>query len=202
MSNSDLPASAGKPPTLLLASASRYRAELLGRLHLPFETQASAVDESPAPDESVAALVRRLARAKAGALAAAYPRHWILGSDQAASVGGEILGKPGSLENARRQLRRCSGQRVEFHTAVVLLRDDRCLDAHDVTTVRFRTLSDAAIERYLAAEPALDCAGSFRCEGYGISLFEAIDNCDPTALIGLPLIATCRLLRAAGYEIP
>lgn len=189
-------------PPLLLASASRYRAELLQRLRLPFTAQASAVDETPRPGEPVAALVDRLSLAKAQALRATYPAHWILGSDQAASVEGRILGKPGSLERAREQLRLCSGRRVEFHTGLALLHPGGCLQARDLTTVQFRTLSEAAIERYLEAEPALDCAGSFRCEGYGITLFEAIDNQDPSALIGLPLIATARLLREAGLALP
>lgn len=196
MSNSE------SPPLLLLASASPYRAELLRRLRLPFSAQASAVDETPLPGETVAELVPRLAHAKALALAPAYPDHWIIGSDQAASVDGQILGKPGSLEQARRQLRLCSGRRVVFHTGVALLADGQCRQELDLTTVQFRALDEAAIEAYLAAEPALDCAGSFRCEGYGISLFEAIDNRDPSALIGLPLIATCRLLRAAGLTLP
>jgi len=187
---------------LILASGSAYRAELLQRLRLPFRAIASAVDETPLPGETVPELVRRLAAVKAGALMAAHPHSWVLGSDQSAAVDGQVLGKPGSLAAAQAQLRLCSGRRVEFHTAVALRRGRQQFATRDLTTVQFRVLSDSEIARYLAAEPALDCAGSFKCEGYGISLFEAIETCDPTALIGLPLIATCRLLRAAGFVLP
>lgn len=190
-------------PPLILASGSRYRAELLARLRLPFTALASSADETPLPGESAAALVQRLARAKAAALAALHPQHWILGSDQTAALDdGELLGKPGNVGTARRQLARCSGRSVQFLTAVVLLRGDQRFEALDVTTVRFRVLDDEAIARYVEAEPALDCAGSFKCEGYGITLFESIDNNDPTALIGLPLIATGALLRRAGFSLP
>ncbi len=190
-------------PELILASASRYRAELLGRLRLPFTAQASAADETPLPGEAAAALVRRLARVKAGALAAQHPQAWILGSDQIAALdGGELLGKPGDVASARRQLALCSGRRVQFLTAVALLGQGQRFEMLDITTVRFRQLDENAIARYVAAEPALDCAGSFKCEGYGITLFEAIDSEDPTALIGLPLIATSTLLRRAGFQLP
>lgn len=187
---------------LILASGSRYRAELLGRLRLPFEAQPSDVDETPLPGEAPRALTARLALAKARALAERHPDAWVLGSDQSAAVGEVLLGKPGTLERARAQLRLLSEQSVEFLTAVALVRGEACFEALDVTTVHFRRLEDAEIDHYLAAEPALDCAGSFRCEGLGISLFEDIRSHDPTGLIGLPLIATSALLRRAGFRLP
>ena len=187
---------------LILASSSRYRAELLSRLRLPFLARASHIDETPGALETAEALVQRLAQAKAAALAAEHPQHWILGSDQAAVVDGEILGKPGSHDRARAQLQRCSGREVQFLTAVALLRGADCHRALDVTRVRFRSLDAAEIERYLEAEDVLDCAGSFKCEGYGITLFEAIDSHDPTALIGLPLIGVRRLLADIGVALP
>lgn len=188
---------------LVLASSSPYRAELLGRLRLPFATDAPAVDETAHAGEAAADLAGRLALAKAGAVAARRPGYWVIGSDQVAECGGEILGKPGSRQQAQRQLQLMSGQTVGFHTACVLLRAGAApLRAADLTVVTVRTLDAATIQRYLDAEPALDCAGSFRCEGLGISLFESIDSRDPTALIGLPLIALARLLREAGVSLP
>jgi septum formation protein len=189
-------------PALILASGSRYRAELLGRLQIAFQALPSQVDETPQPGENPRELTQRLAVAKARALAQAHPQAWILGSDQSASAQGRILGKPGTLERAREQLRLLSGQTVEFLTAVALVQGTRLLQALDVTTVRFRRLDEATIERYLAAEPALDCAGSFKCEGLGISLFEEMRSSDPTGLVGLPLIRTAALLREAGFRIP
>lgn len=190
------------PARLILASGSRYRAQLLARLHLPFEALPSEVDERPRDGETPRALTARLALAKARALAVQHPQAWVLGSDQSAAVEGQLLGKPGSLERARAQLRLLSEETVEFLTAVALLRGDQVFEALDVTTVRFRRLEDAEIDRYLAAEPALDCAGSFQCEGLGISLFEEIRSQDPTGLIGLPLILTAALLRRAGFQLP
>lgn len=192
------------PPPLILASASRYRAELLGRLGVPFEAIAADVDETPIPGEPPRVLAERLAAAKARTLAARHPQRWVLGSDQVCSCGGRPLGKPGDPETARMQLRAQSGQRVEFFTAMVLMRGaDAAHHAHtDVTIVRFRTLSDAEIARYLAQEAVLDCAGAFKCEGLGISLFDAIESTDPTALVGLPLIALARLLRQTGCAVP
>ena len=187
---------------LILASTSRYRAELLARLHMPFTALASAVDETPLPDEDVPSLTRRLANAKAQALAQTHPDRWVLGADQAASANAQILGKPGNHARAVDQLRMLSGQSVEFFTAVTLQRGSRALHAMDITTVRFRHLEDAEIERYLTREPAYDCAGSFKCEGLGISLFEDICSNDPTALVGLPLIAVRRLLAEAGFAVP
>lgn len=193
---------ADAPEPLVLASGSRYRAELLARLRLDFVAQATAVDEAPHAGEDAAALAQRLALAKAQALASAYPQRWILGSDQAAALDDRVLGKPGSVEAARAQLAACAGREVRFHTAIALLRGGELHQAQDVTTVRFRRLDADEIARYVEAEPALDCAGSFKCEGYGITLFEAIESEDPTALIGLPLIALRRLLAAAGRRLP
>lgn len=188
------------PP--VLASTSRYRLELLQRLGLTPECARPEVDETALPGEAPRALAVRLARAKAAAVAARQPGRWVIGSDQVAELNGSPLGKPGSVEGAHAQLAAMSGQQVAFHTAVCLQRDERVLDACDLTRVQFRVLDAASIERYVAAEQPLDCAGSFKCEGLGISLFEAIDNRDPTALIGLPLIALCGLLREAGYILP
>lgn len=188
---------------LILASGSRYRAQLLARLQLPFESLAPDLDETPQPGETAAALTRRLARAKAQALAARYPQRWVLGSDQSASLDGATLGKPGTQELAVEQLLALSGRSVEFHTAVAFAHSasGALYEDHDVTTVRLRTLSRAQVERYLAAEPAYDCAGSFKCEGYGIALFESIRSDDPSALIGLPLIAVRRLVERAGFVV-
>ena len=187
---------------LVLASGSRYRAGLLARLHVDFIAEASSVDETAHAGEDAAALTQRLAQAKAQALRARYPDHWIIGSDQVAALDRQILGKPGSIEGACAQLAACSGRDVRFFTAVALLRGTAIHHALDVTTVRFRTLSADEIERYVATEPALDCAGSFKCEGYGISLFDAIETRDPTALIGLPLISVRRLLSQVGLPLP
>lgn len=187
---------------LVLCSTSRYRRDLLGRLQLPFESAAPDLDESPLAGETVAALAERLALAKAQALAAGFPNAVLIGSDQAASCDGRLLGKPGTRELALEQLRSASGHEVEFHTAVAVL--DTASGQHrserDVTRVRFRELHEREIERYIEREPALDCAGSFKCEGLGIALFDAIETRDPTALVGLPLIATARLLRAFGVD--
>ena len=190
------------PMPLMLASTSRYRRELLERLRLPFHIARPEVDESPLANESVPALAVRLARAKAEAIARQHPGTWVIGSDQAAELEGQPLGKPGHREAAIAQLTAMSGQQVRFHTALCLLRDDRVLQAQDVTTVRFRALALDEIERYVDAEQPFDCAGSFKSEGLGIALFDAIESSDPTALIGLPLIATARMLREAGFELP
>jgi len=187
---------------LVLASTSPYRRELLQRLRLPFLTARPGVDEAPQPGEAPAQLVRRLAQAKAEAVAAAHPGAWIVGSDQAAELDGRPLGKPGGREGALAQLAAMSGQAVAFHTAVCLHGGGRTLVAADRTVVRFRRLSPAEIERYVDAEQPFDCAGSFKCEGLGIALFDAIESSDPTALVGLPLIALCGLLREAGFALP
>ena len=191
-------------PHLVLASTSRYRRELLERLRLPFDVVRPEVDETALPGESPHALAIRLALAKAQAIAGQHSGDvWALGSDQVADVDGHALGKPGGREAAIAQLRSMSGRTVRFHTALCLAHADGRMHADiDLTEVRFRGLSDPEIERYVDAEQPFDCAGSFKSEGLGISLFEAIDNRDPTALIGLPLIATCTLLRQAGFTLP
>jgi septum formation protein len=187
---------------LLLASTSRYRAELLRRLKLPFEAIAPGVEETPQAGEAPPRLARRLARAKAEAVAAAHPDRWVLGSDQVPAFEARIFEKPGDHVTAIGQLLACSGKPVEFHTAVALVGGGRVLEQLDTTVVRFRVLTRPEVERYLDAEPAYDSAGSFKVEGLGISLFEAIESRDPTALIGLPLIAVRRLLGEAGYPLP
>lgn len=190
-------------PRLILASTSAYRRALLERLGLPFDTARPDVDETPLPDESPAALAVRLARAKAEAVATGAGDAWTIGSDQVAELDGRPLGKPGTAENAVTQLRAMSGREVRFHTALCLAGPDgRRFEHLDLTVVRFRTLGEDEIARYVERERPLDCAGSFKCEGLGIALFEAIDNRDPTALVGLPLIATARLLREAGFAVP
>ena len=191
------------PFGLILASTSIYRRELLARLRLPFDTQRPGTDETALPGEAPEALARRLARAKAVDVAARHPGAWVIGSDQVAQCGGRALGKPGGHEAATAQLASMSGQAVGFHTGLCLARDgDPPLEAMDCTIVRFRDLAPDEIERYLRAEQPYDCAGSFKSEGLGIGLFEAIESRDPTALIGLPLIATARLLREAGFRLP
>lgn len=191
------------PPRLVLASSSPYRRDLLARLRLPFETALPEVDETPLPAEEPAALARRLAEAKARAVAANAAPAWAIGSDQVADLDGTPLGKPGGRDAALAQLHAMSGRTVAFHTAVCLARvGSPALQALDTTLVRFRALADAEIARYLDAEQPLDCAGSFKSEGLGIGLFEAIESSDPTGLIGLPLIATARLLREAGFNVP
>ncbi len=191
-------------PVIILASTSAYRRALLERLGLPFAIARPEVDESPLPGESPQTLAERLAQAKAEAvLDRSRDSAWVIGSDQVAELDGGPLGKPGSHAGAVAQLRSMSGREVRFLTALCIASaDGRRLRALDVTTVRFRALDDDEIERYVAREQPLDCAGSFKCEGLGIALFEAIDNRDPTALIGLPLIATAQLLREAGFVVP
>ncbi len=187
------------PPELILASGSKYRAELLSRLKLGFRAVPSEVDETPHAGETPRALARRLSAAKARVIQATAPQAWILGSDQTAVVAGRITGKPGGRAQQIEQLQRASGQTVEFLTGLALLTPAGLHEGLDVTTVRFRRLSQTEIEHYVDAEPAWDCAGGFKCEGLGISLFDAIESTDPTALVGLPLILTHRLLRDAGY---
>jgi septum formation protein len=191
------------PRPLVLGSTSRYRRELLERLGLPFEVAAPDVDETPQPGEKPAGLARRLALAKANNVAQRLPHAVVIGADQVADLDGEPLGKPGTHARAVAQLRRMSGQVVLFQTAlsVVCLTSGFESSELAVVRVRFRVLSEAAIETYLAAEQPYDCAGSARSEGLGIALLESIDNDDPTALIGLPLIRTCQMLRAAGVPL-
>lgn len=190
-------------PDLILASTSRYRRELLARFGIPFETAAPEVDETPLPDEPPAAITARLARAKAEALAAGRPAARVIGSDQLAELDGRPLGKPGGRDGAIRQLTSMSGRAIVFHTAVCVAGGARPAGMHvDRTVVRFRDLTTREIVRYVDAEQPYDCAGSFKSEGRGILLFDAIETMDPTALIGLPLIATARLLRDAGFSLP
>ena len=191
-------------PRIVLGSTSRYRAELLRRLLADFEQAAPGTDEAPLPDEAPAARALRLAIAKATAVAREYHDALVIGSDQVAELDGLVLDKPGTAQCARAQLAASSGREVHFHTALCLLdtRNGRRHTHVDQTRVRFRTLDAAEIARYVEREQPLDCAGSFKCEGLGISLFEAIDNRDPSALIGLPLIALARLLREAGIALP
>ena len=189
-------------PPLVLASTSRYRRELLRRLRLPFEVAAPEVDETALPGEQPAALAQRLALAKADAVAASRPGAVVIGSDQVCDLDGEALGKPGTHERATEQLLRLSGRSAVFHTSVAVIRRDTGFRAHRAApvTVRFRVLRASEIEHYLRLEQPYDCAGSAKCETLGIALLESIDSDDPTALIGLPLIRTANLLRAAGIE--
>ncbi|OYT98242.1 MAG: septum formation protein Maf [Burkholderiales bacterium PBB1] len=187
---------------LILASTSPYRQELLRRLRMPFEVMAPEVDESPHAMEAPAALAARLALAKAHAVASLHPCAVVIGSDQVADLDGVALGKPGHHEAAVQQLRTMRGRRVVFHTAVAVVQADRRFEASDVARVgvTFRALSDPEIEHYLRADRPYDCAGSAKVESLGIALLESVESDDPTALIGLPLIRTCALLRQAGID--
>ncbi len=191
-----------KRPLLILGSTSRYRRELLERLRLPFEVHAPDVDETPRPGERPAVLAQRLALAKAHAVSALHPDAVVIGSDQVADLDGAPIGKPGTHANAVAQLRSMRGRSVVFQTAVAVV---RASTGHVGTalvpvTVRFRALTDAEIEHYLRTEQPYDCAGSAKCETLGIALLDAIESDDPTALVGLPLIRTSALLRAAGID--
>ncbi|MDO5653089.1 MAG: Maf family nucleotide pyrophosphatase [Brachymonas sp.] len=202
-----MPAAHAPAPGLILASTSRYRRELLARLRLPFDCVAPEVDETRLPNETPAATAQRLALAKAQAVARLYPDAVVIGSDQVADLHGQPLGKPHTHERAFAQLQQQRGNTVLFHTAVAVVRPDTGFAAVETATIRTRFcsmdegMSDAAIEAYLQAEQPYDCAGSIKSEGLGIALMAAIDNDDPTALIGLPLMRTCALLRAAGVHI-
>jgi septum formation protein len=193
-------------PPVVLASTSRYRAELLRRLLPAFRTLAPGVDEAPREGESPQLRAERLAEAKARAVAGQCPGALVIGSDQVAELGGRVLDKPGDHATACRQLAASSGRSVYFHTAVCVL--DTRGDRHgvhawrDLTKAGFRHLDADEIERYVTSEKPLDCAGSFKCEALGISLFEYIETQDPTALVGLPLIAVARLLRECGHALP
>ena len=196
--------SALSPRALILGSTSPYRRALLQRLRLDFTVAAPDVDETALPGEAPRDLALRLALAKAHAVAAQHPGAVVIGSDQVADLAGQPLGKPGTHERATAQLRQMSGHSVIFQTAVAVVCPETGFEQVDLApvVVRFRELSDAEIERYLRAEQPYDCAGSAKSEGLGISLLDAIDSDDPTALIGLPLIRTCRMLRAAGLVLP
>ena len=188
---------------IILASTSPYRRQLLQRLHIAFRCLAPGVDESPLPGEGPDALARRLAGAKAQAIAADHPGAVVIGSDQVASVDGHIMGKPGTHEAAVMQFRASSGREVRFHTALAVLCLERGFEQFHVEpfSAHFRRLSDRSIEDYLLREQPYDCAGSFKCEGLGIALFEGLRGNDPTSLEGLPLIALTALLGRAGVAI-
>jgi septum formation protein len=192
------------PPSIVLASTSPFRRDLLGRLQLPFEAVAPETDESTLPSEHPAATAERLSAAKARAVVERYPNALIIGSDQVAYSGETRFGKPGTRQNAIAQLRAMSGKAVIFHTGLCLLNSasGRIHLRGVPTEVRFRELSDAEINRYLDKEDALNCAGSARSEGLGISLLEYMRGDDPNALVGLPLIALCDMLRAEGVDLP
>jgi septum formation protein len=204
-SSSPLVTSAASAQTrqLILGSTSRYRRELLARLNTPFTVVGPDVDETPAEHEAPRALALRLALAKARAVAALHPEAVVIGSDQVADLNGMPLGKPGTHESAVLQLQRMRGQTVVFQTAVAVVCAATQFEEVDLAAVQvqFRDLSDAEIESYLRTEQPYDCAGSAKSEGLGIALLESIDNDDPTALVGLPLIRTCRMLRAAGIAL-
>lgn len=189
---------------LILASTSPYRRELLARLQIPFEVAAPDTDELPLPDELPAATAERLAVAKASAVAHLYPNALIIGSDQVAHMGAQRFGKPGTRANAIAQLRAMSGHSVVFHTGLCLLNaaTGRVHLRGIPTEIRFRELSDAEILSYLDKEDALNCAGSARSEGLGIALLEYLRGDDPNALVGLPLMALCDMLRAEGIALP
>lgn len=191
-------------PRIVLGSTSRYRAGLLRRIIDDFAQVAPDVDETPLPNETPRARAARLAEAKARAAATNLRDALVIGSDQVAALGGTVLRKPGSIEIAREQLRTSSGKHVDFFTGVCVFdsRIGQARPALDHTRVFFRELTDAEIDRYLERERPLDCAGSFKSEAAGIALFERIESVDPTALIGLPLIALARLLREAGIPVP
>lgn len=191
-------------PALLLASSSPYRRELLSRLRLPFTCASPDIDESHLPDEPACALVKRLAEQKARALSAAHPGHLIIGSDQVAVLSERILGKPLDFEHAREQLIAASGASVTFLTGLALLNVSSGECQVDVVpfTVNMRRLSTAAIERYLLAEKPYDCAGSFKAEGLGVSLFQSTEGPDATSLVGLPLIRLVDMLLKEGVQIP
>ena len=189
---------------IILASESRSRRDLLARLGIDFKVQVSGFDETPRDGETVVPLVKRLALGKARTVAATNPQALVIGSDQAACIGGEILFKPADADAAKRQLALCSGNAVEFHTCVCLL--DVAADRHRIkdvtTTVYFRRLSEAEVARYVARDKPFDCSGSMRSETLGITLLERIESEDPTALLGLPLITLCAMLREAGLDLP
>ncbi len=188
---------------LILGSTSPYRRELLERLRIPFEVAAPQVDETALASETPQQLACRLALAKAHAVAAQFPGAVVIGSDQVADLEGQALGKPGNHARATTQLQQMCGKTVVFHTAVAVVCHATGFEQLDLAQVKvqFRMLSDAEIEAYLQAETPYDCAGSAKSEGLGIALLASIENDDPTALVGLPLIRTCRMIQAAGVKV-
>ena len=195
------PSPSGRP--LILGSTSRYRKELLSRLGIPFDVAAPEVDETPQTNETPKDLALRLALAKARAVALKYPDAVVIGSDQVADLEGQPLGKPGNHANAVKQLQSMRGKTVIFQTALSVVCLASGFEQTDLAAVKvtFRDLTDAEIGSYLKAEEPYDCAGSAKSEGLGIALLTVIENDDPTALVGLPLIRTCHMLRAAGVKL-
>ncbi len=191
-------------PPIVLASSSSYRRELLTRLQLPFTCHSPDIDETPQANESAQALVQRLALSKARALAQHYPQHIIIGSDQVAVLDGKIIGKPLHAEGATQQLSAASGRSPVFLTGLAVIDTRTQIEQVDLVpfTVHFRTLNAAQIQRYIAAEQPFDCAGSFKSEGLGVSLFQATEGSDATSLVGLPLIRLCDMLNACGIAVP
>ena len=194
--------SASQSKKLILASTSRYRKELLGRLGLAFETISPEVYEAPLPKETPELMAIRLAQAKALAVSLSNPSAYVIGSDQVVDLNGVAMGKPGDHANAMAQLQKLRGQTVKFHTAICLAHAGSAKTMNVITEVKFRQLEDAVLEAYLLAETPYDCAGSAKSEGLGICLLEYVRSDDSTALIGLPLITVCTLLRDAGFSIP
>ena len=189
-------------PTLILASSSPYRQQLLQRLGVPFVAIAPNLDESPLPGETPKNLTLRLAQAKAQAIASLHPNAWVIGSDQSADLNGHPIGKPGTHAAALSQLKQMQGQVVVFHTSICLMGQGFCETTHVPTTVQFRNLPEQVLDQYLHLEQPYDCAGSAKSEGMGIILLEKIESDDPTALIGLPLIALTSLFHQAGIPLP
>ena len=194
--------SASQIKRLILASTSKYRKELLGRLGLAFETISPEVDEAPLPKETPELMAIRLAQAKALAVSLSNPLAYVIGSDQVVDLNGVAMGKPGDHANAMVQLQKLRGQTVKFHTAVCLAHAGSAKTTNVITEVKFRELDDDVLEAYLLAETPYDCAGSAKSEGLGVCLLEYVRSDDSTALFGLPLITVSTLLRDAGFSIP
>lgn len=191
-------------PHIVLASSSKYRQELLSRLHFNFSVQAANINEDPLPNESSQETCQRLAKQKALHVANTHPAAIVIGCDQVVDINGAAVSKPGSHELAKKQLQSLSGKKVTFHSAVCLVHQasQQCIEFNVPTLVTFRALSDNEIERYLHIEKPYDCAGSAKSEGLGISLLERLESTDPTALIGLPLIELSKALRTLGIVLP
>ncbi|ADU92017.1 Maf family protein [Taylorella equigenitalis] len=187
-------------PQLILASSSRYRKDLLGRLHIPFECISPNIDETKLASETPVALSIRLAKEKAQVVFDQYKDSVVIGSDQVATFNNKVMGKAGSLDKAKLQLKELSGQQVDFYTSLCILHKDGIMRDTILTRCIFRDLSIEEIENYLSIEPAFDTAGSAKAEGLGISLMESITSDDPTAIIGLPLIRTSQFLRELGFK--
>lgn len=193
-------------PKIILASSSPFRRQLLEKLHIPFQYVSPDIDETRLAGESLLAMIDRLSLAKAAAVASTHPNSIIIASDQSAFLNNEALHKPGNYENAYQQLKNASGQTIEFHTGLVVFdnrqADPKIQSVHDITRVDFRELSHQQIHNYLTLEQPYQCAGSFKSEGLGITLFSKIESTDPNALIGLPLIALTDCLNNLGIQLP